>query len=172
MVYNRLLEVVRPELVPLSMRLLEVSKSQWSSAMTGLPVGRLLQYPCNSTDQYNRHIVQVYQTHSRWSPLPAEGHHGTGLRAVSILPIIRLYNMLTMLSAQVEARPRSSSRTKDFPRNRSLPLAPPAYHASYLHVRHYLYIQPFLSLTRFYRYWQIPYFWSGCKVYDLLAGQS
>jgi glycerol-3-phosphate dehydrogenase len=23
-----------------------------------------------------------------------------------------------------------------------------------------------------YRYWQIPYFWSGCKLYDVLAGSQ
>lgn len=23
-----------------------------------------------------------------------------------------------------------------------------------------------------YTYWQIPYFWSGCKLYDVLAGKQ
>ena len=29
-----------------------------------------------------------------------------------------------------------------------------------------------LILTHIVRYWQIPYYWAGCKMYDVLAGKE
>ena len=28
------------------------------------------------------------------------------------------------------------------------------------------------TYTYFIRYWQIPYYWAGCKMYDVLAGKE
>ena len=33
-------------------------------------------------------------------------------------------------------------------------------------------VRPFEFCSVFIRYWQIPYYYSGCKMYDLLAGKE
>ncbi|KAF9565110.1 DAO-domain-containing protein [Agrocybe pediades] len=43
--------------------------------------------------------------------------------------------------------------------------------------RTFLHIAPYLSemlpiMLPIYKYWQVPYYWSGCKMYDILAGKE
>lgn len=43
--------------------------------------------------------------------------------------------------------------------------------------RTFLHIAPYLSemlpiMLPIYKYWQVPYYWAGCKMYDVLAGKE